>query len=194
MAFLFSGQGSQHAGIGRGLYATEPVYRDVVDRCAQVLQPLIGADIRDLMHADDGAAALAETRITQPVLFVAEVALATLWRHWGVVPQAMLGHSLGEYVAAHLAGVMTLEDALAVVAARGRLMQQQAPGTMAAVHLGSDELKRWLADGIEVAAVNAPGLCTLSGRRRQSNRCSRALPPPASRPARCTPRTPSTRR
>lgn len=163
VAFLFSGQGSQHATMGRGLYDSEPVYRAVVDRCAETLRPLIGADLRTLLHADDGAAALAETRFTQPALFVAELALATLWEHWGVVPAAMLGHSLGEFVAAHLAGVLSLDDALAVVAARGRLMQQQAPGTMAAVHLAEDALAGRLGAGVEIAAVNAPGLCTVSG-------------------------------
>lgn len=163
VAFLFSGQGSQHATMGRGLYRTEPVYRAVVDRCADILQPLIGADIRTLLHADGGGAALAETRITQPALFVTEVALATLWQHWGVVPQAMLGHSIGEYVAAHLAGVMSLEDALKVVAARGRLMQAMAPGSMAAVLLGAQALELWLEDGVEIAAVNAPGMCTVAG-------------------------------
>lgn len=163
VAFLFSGQGSQHAAMGRGLYTTEPVYREVVDRCAAILQPLIGTDLRTLLQADDAGAALAETRFTQPALFVTELALATLWQHWGVVPQAMLGHSIGEYVAAHLAGVMSLEDALKVVAARGRLMQAMAPGSMAAVLLGAQALELWLADGVEIAAVNAPGMCTVAG-------------------------------
>jgi phthiocerol/phenolphthiocerol synthesis type-I polyketide synthase E len=163
VAFLFSGQGSQHAGMGRGLYDTEAVYREAIDRCAQILQPLLGEDLRTRLFAADGGAALAQTRLTQPALFATEYALATLWQHWGVVPRAMLGHSIGEYVAAHLAGVMSLDDALAVVAARGELMQQQAAGTMAAVHLGADALQPWLADGVEIAAVNAPTLCAVSG-------------------------------
>jgi phthiocerol/phenolphthiocerol synthesis type-I polyketide synthase E len=163
VAFLFSGQGSQHAAMGRGLYAAEPVYRDTVDRCAAILQPLLNEDLRTVLHAPDSAAALAGTRLTQPALFVTEYALAMLWQHWGVVPQAMLGHSIGEYVAAHLAGVMSLDDALAVVAARGRLMQQQNPGAMAAVHLGAAQVQPWLDDDLEVAAVNAPALCTVSG-------------------------------
>lgn len=163
VAFLFSGQGSQHAGMGRGLYAAEPVYREVVDRCADLLQALIGADLRRLMHEPGNDAALAETRFTQPALFVGELALATLWRHWGVVPRAMLGHSIGEYVAAHLAGVMSLEDALKLVAARGALMQQMPAGSMAAVQLAADALQPWLADGVEIAAINAPTMCTVSG-------------------------------
>ena len=163
VAFLFSGQGSQYAGMGQGLYDNEPVYRAAVDRCAELLQPALGSDIRACLYAPDGAATLTETRLTQPALFVTEFALATLWQHWGVSPKAMLGHSIGEYVAAHLAGVLSLPDALIVVAARGQLMQQQAPGSMAAVHLGAAELGRWLSAEIEIAAVNAPGLCTVSG-------------------------------
>ena len=163
VAFLFSGQGSQYGGMGCNLYESEPVYRAAVDRCAAILQPLLGSDIRTRLYDADGGAALAETRFTQPALFVTEFALASLWQHWGVVPQAMLGHSIGEYVAAHLAGVMSLSDALAVVTARGRLMQQLPPGNMAAVYVGAADLRRWLDAEVEVAAVNAPALCTVSG-------------------------------
>ncbi len=138
-------------------------YRDAVDRCAELLQPLLGEDIRSRLYAGSGDSALGETRFTQPALFVACYALAQLWRHWGVVPAAMLGHSIGEYVAAHMAGVMSLADALMIVEARGRLMQRQPPGRMAAVPLSAAELGPWLVDGVEVAAANAPGLCTVSG-------------------------------
>ena len=96
-----------------------------------------------------------------------EYALATLWMSWGVQPSAMLGHSIGEYVAAHLAGVFSLEDALTLVAARGRLMQEMPPGDMIAVSLSVDELKARLAPGCEIAAVNAPTLCSVVGRSRQ---------------------------
>ncbi len=166
VAFLFSGQGSQHAGMGAGLYATERVYRDVVDKCAAILTPLLGIDIRSLMHGEAADTALInETRITQPALFVCEVALAALWQSWGVKPSAMLGHSIGEYVAAHLAGVLSREDALHVVAARGRLMQALPAGSMAAVHLGAAQLKPRLIADVEIAAVNAPELCVVSGPR-----------------------------
>jgi phthiocerol/phenolphthiocerol synthesis type-I polyketide synthase E len=163
VAFLFSGQGSQYVGMGADLYRAEPVYRDAIDRCEALLEPHLSLDIRTVIFADDGDRSLDETRFTQPALFCTEYALATLWMQWGVAPRGMLGHSLGEYVAAHFAGVMSLEDALALVAARGRLMQEMAPGSMAAVHLPAAELNRWLGDGVEIAAVNAPGLCTITG-------------------------------
>ena len=162
VAFLFSGQGSQYAGMGRGLYASQPAYREALDRCADILQPHLGGDLRTHLLAESGDA-LDQTWLTQPALFAVEYALAQLWRHWGVEPSAMLGHSLGEYVAAHLAGVMSLSDALALVAARGRLMQQQAPGAMAAVHLSAEALTPWLSDDVEIAAMNAPDLCTVAG-------------------------------
>ena len=165
VAFCFSGQGSQHAGMGRGLYEGFPSYREAVDRCAALLEPHLGCDIRDVMYGSDTDVTLGETRFAQPALFVSEYALAVLWGKIGVVAKAMLGHSIGEYVAAHLAGVMSLEDALAVVAARGRLMQQMAPGRMAAVPLSAAELGRWLANAadVEIAAINAPELCTVAG-------------------------------
>jgi len=163
VAFLFSGQGSQHSGMGAELYRSEPVFRDAVDRCATLLQPALGRDLRALMFLEEHRAALDETHLTQPALFVTEYALASLWMVWGVQPQSMMGHSIGEYVAAHLAGVMSLADALALVATRGRLMQAMPAGSMAAVHLGAAELERWLVDGIEIAAVNTPTLCAVAG-------------------------------
>lgn len=163
VVFLFSGQGSQHTGMGHGLYLREAVYRSTVDRCAQILQPLLGCDVRELMFAASQSAQLTRTGFAQAALFVTEVALAALWRAHGVTPAAMLGHSLGELVAAHLAGVMSLADALEMVAARGRLMQARPPGRMAAVSLDAVEVAKWLGDGVELAAVNGPGLCTIAG-------------------------------
>ena len=162
VAFLFSGQGSQHPGMGEGLYRGEAAYREAIDRCAEYLSDQIGCDIRKVLFGDDGNE-INETRLTQPALFVTEYALACLWRQWGVVPKAMLGHSIGEYVAAHLAGVMSLEDALSAVALRGRLMQACPPGAMAAIHLPQAELSTMLPPGVEIAAVNGPELCAVSG-------------------------------
>jgi acyl transferase domain-containing protein len=163
VAFLFSGQGSQHVGMGAALYRMEPCYRDAVDRCAMLLEPHLGVDIRTILFAADGDGSINETRFTQPALFCTEYALAMLWMQWGVSPSIMMGHSIGEYVAAHLAGVFSLADALAVVAARGRLMQELPSGNMATVHLSAAELAPRLGSGIEIAAENAPGLCTISG-------------------------------
>jgi acyl transferase domain-containing protein len=163
VVFLFSGQGSQHAGMGAALYDTEPHYRDAIDRCAALMEPHLGLDIRTIIFSNDGACLINETRYTQPALFCTEYALATLWMQWGITPHAMIGHSIGEYVAAHLAGVFSLADAAAVVATRGRLMQNLPPGTMAAVHLSASELAPRLYGGVEIAAENAPGLCTISG-------------------------------
>lgn len=164
VAFLFSGQGSQHAGMCRQLYATEPVFRAAVDRCAELLHPHFSRDIRELLqHGTD--AEMSETQVAQPLLFVTAYALAVLWMSWGVQPAAMLGHSIGEYVAAHLAGVLSLEDALMLVSARGRLMQRMAPGCMIAVRLSAADVRHYLRAGAEIAAVNAPALCTVSGSR-----------------------------
>jgi amino acid adenylation domain-containing protein len=168
VAFLFSGQGSQFVRMGEGLYRDERVFRVAVDRCAELLRPHLGLDLRDVMYPEAGAsvgvASINQTDLAQPALFVTEYALACLWQHWGVRPSAMLGHSIGEYVAAHLAGVIALEDVLAIVAARGRLMQALPAGRMAAVHLGSADLGRLIeATDVEIAAANAPGLCTVSG-------------------------------
>lgn len=168
VAFLFPGQGAQHVQMGRSLYEAEPVFRDTVDHCCRLLAPSLGLDLREMIHPralseTEAAARLEQTALTQPALFVVEYAMARLWMHWGLVPDAMLGHSIGEYVAACLAGVFSLEDALALVAARGRLMQATQPGAMLAASLPEAELRPWLEAGCDLAAVNAVGLCVLSG-------------------------------
>jgi acyl transferase domain-containing protein len=168
VVMMFPGQGSQHVGMGQDLYRTEPVFRDAVDRCADQLRGHLDVDLCELLypHAGGDAAAedrLRETRHAQPALFAVSYATAQLLASWGVTPAAMVGHSVGELVAAHLAGVFSLEDALTVVAARGRLMHEMAPGTMLAAG-GPEELVRsLLPDGVEVAAVNSPVLTVVTG-------------------------------
>ena len=165
VALMFPGQGSQYAGMGAGLYRAETAYRQVVDECAEILRDETGSDIREVLLADDEAAEerLLQTDVAQPALFTVEYALARLWRSWGVVPSGTIGHSIGEYVAATLAQVFALPDALRVVAARGRLMQAMAPGTMLAVQLTEAECRAMLPDGLYVAAVNGPATCVVSG-------------------------------
>jgi phthiocerol/phenolphthiocerol synthesis type-I polyketide synthase E len=171
VVFLFPGQGSQHAGMARGLYAAEPVFRRELDRCAELLAPHLGLDLRQVLcplAPPDAAAAeaerrLADTALAQPALFTVEYALAQLWSEWGVRPRAMIGHSLGEYVAACLAGVLPLAEALALVAARGRLMARLPAGAMLSVPLPEEELTPLLPAGVSLAAVNEPGRCVASG-------------------------------
>ena len=166
LAFLFPGQGSQYLGMTRGLYARTGPFRDAMDDLAQRLEPHLGVDCRTLLYGDDTAAnraRLVETRFTQPLLFAVEYALAQQWLAWGVTPTAMAGHSLGEYVAACLAGVFSLDEALALVTARGALLQSLPPGAMLSVACSEAEASRWLNDEVALAAVNAPARCTLSG-------------------------------
>ncbi len=168
VAFLFPGQGAQTINMARGLYETETGFRAHVDRCCELLRQPLGLDLRVILFPavidEAGATLLSETRHTQPALFVIEHALAQLWIEWGVTPAAMIGHSLGEYVAACLAGVMSLEDALVLVAERGRLMQAQPPGAMLAVRQSEEQVRPFLAgNNLALAAVNAPGLCVVSG-------------------------------
>ncbi len=168
VAFLFSGQGAQYPGMGRGLYRSEPVFRDAVDRCCEKLEPHLGLDLRELLDPQGGATEetgdkLRETRYTQPALFVTEYAMARLWMSWGLEPDAMIGHSIGEYVAACLAGVFELDAALALVAARGHLMHGLPAGSMLAVPLAEEELAPRLGRQLSIAALNAPGRCVISG-------------------------------
>lgn len=166
VVMMFPGQGAQHVGMGRDLYETEPAYRGALGTCAGLLTPHLGLDIRDLLFAGDDAQAqarLRETRYSQPALFAVEYALAATLAAAGVTPARMIGHSVGEYVAACLADVFTLPDALAVIAARGRLMQAMTPGAMLAVDCPAYVVHSMLPDGVEVAAVNGPRSTVVAG-------------------------------
>ncbi len=180
VAFLFPGQGTQHVHMGRDLYESEPVFRAEVDRCATLLTRHLGMDLRTVLYpaADEAESCtqkLAQTALTQPALFVIEYALAQLWMSWGVKPQAMIGHSIGEYVAACLAGVFSLEDALRLVAARGRLMQALPSGDMLAVPLPEDEVQPYLHAELSLAALNGPMQCVLSGTHAAVEKVQRQL-------------------
>ncbi|MEH1860178.1 MAG: SDR family NAD(P)-dependent oxidoreductase [Nostoc sp.] len=168
--FMFSGQGAQYVDMGRELYEVEPTFRRHVDVCADILQPLLNLDIRHILFPEEQQIEIAtqqlqQTAITQPAIFVIEYALAQLWMSWGVRPEAMIGHSIGEYVAATIAGVFSLEDALAVVATRGQLMQQLPTGSMLAIPLPHKDVQSLLDTQslVEVAAINSPSSCVVSG-------------------------------
>ena len=166
VAFLFPGQGSQYIDMGRDLYASEPAFREAVDECSALLQGHLNLDIRETLYPSDVDRADAEQRIhqtwlTQPSIFVVEYALAKLWISWGIEPALLIGHSIGEYVAAVLAGTFSLADALRLLAVRARLMQDLPSGSMLAVRQSADQLT--LPAGIDLAAINSPKLCTVSG-------------------------------
>ncbi|MBV9790940.1 MAG: SDR family NAD(P)-dependent oxidoreductase, partial [Chloroflexi bacterium] len=168
VVFMFSGQGAQYVNMAAELYHTELSFRAEVDRCAKLLMPHLGQDLRGILYPSPerqemATQQLTQTAITQPALFVIEYALAKLLMAWGIKPQAMIGHSIGEYVAATLAGVLSLEDALALVAARGRLMQQLPTGAMLSVPLSEQETVALLDERTSLAAVNAPSRCVVSG-------------------------------
>ncbi|HEU4669269.1 MAG TPA: amino acid adenylation domain-containing protein [Dyella sp.] len=165
VVFLFSGQGSQHAGMARELVASEPVFAEAFTRCCALASAPLGLDLAALI-LDGGATAdaqLAQTRIAQPALFAVSYALAELWEHWGVIAEAMIGHSIGEYVAACRAGVFALEDAMALVVARGAAMQAQPPGAMLAVRCSEAALPVPLPEAVSLAAVNGPSLVVVAG-------------------------------
>ena len=168
LVFMFPGQGAQHPGMARGLYDEDGVFRASVDACCEQLATPLGLDLRALLYpAEDEATYAAErlrsTAFAQPALFVIEYALACQWQEWGVSPQAMIGHSIGEYVAACLAGVMARDDALRVVAERGRLMEEAARGAMLGVPLSEDDLRPLIDSRLSIASVNGPLLCVASG-------------------------------
>lgn len=178
--FLFPGQGAQYPGMAAGLYGTgsggEARFREIVDHGCAILQPILRQDgvedLRSLLFPREETAGLGmtetaellqQTALTQPALFLLGYALARQWQEWGIEPAAMIGHSIGEYVAACLAEVFTFEEGLALVAERGRLMQAMPPGMMLAVSLPEARLTSLLVPGVDLAAVNGPELCVVSG-------------------------------
>jgi acyl transferase domain-containing protein len=167
LAFVFSGQGPQWWAMGRQLLQGEPVFRSTLERIDALQQPLAGWSLLDEFRKDQAQSRLDRTEVAQPALFALQVALAELWRSWGIVPHSVIGHSLGEVAAAHVAGALSLEDAVRVIFHRGRLMQQAAGrGRTAAVEGPVEDTLRAL-DGFEgrvgLAAVNSPLAATLSG-------------------------------
>jgi acyl transferase domain-containing protein len=170
VAFVFPGQGCQYINMGKELYAHQRVFREQVDFCADIVKPELEVDVREILYpsadkAAHAAGVLDQIRYTIPILFIVEYALAKLWLEWGMRPAAVTGHSVGEYAAACIAGVFSLDDALHLVCARGRLMQQMPAGCMTGVLLAEAQLAPLLAlvDGISVAAVNCPSACVVSG-------------------------------
>jgi len=168
LAFLFPGQGTQHVAMAAGLYRAMPAFAAVIDRCAASLAPRLGLDLRQLLYPAPGREVearrlLDRTAFTQPALFTVEIALAQLWMGWGCRPAAMLGHSIGELVAATVSGVLELEDALALVALRGELVDALPAGAMLSVALSEGEVEPLLGAELSLAAVNGPGLCVVAG-------------------------------
>jgi acyl transferase domain-containing protein/acyl carrier protein len=163
LVFVFSGQGPQWPGMGRQLFETEPVFRRVVERCDEALRPLLGYSFRERMEAEDDA--LSHTEVAQTAIFALQAGLTALWREWGVIPDAVVGHSVGEVAAAHASGALSLEEGAIVAACRGRAMEPaRGLGGMAAVELPAAEVEPLLADlGLSVAAVNSPVATTVAG-------------------------------
>ncbi|MFC1570056.1 type I polyketide synthase, partial [bacterium] len=168
IVFMFPGQGSQYIHMGKNLYEHEPLFRDSVNSCCEILQPMLGCDLRDIIYPDNrdkdtAYNALKNTFYTQPAIFTIEYALAVLWMSWGIQPKSMIGHSIGEFVCACISGVMSLEDALKLVALRGRLMRDLPKGSMLTVRLSAEEIEARLPEAVQLAAANSPKLCVVSG-------------------------------
>ncbi len=179
-AFMFPGGGAQYPGMARDLYETEPVFAEWMDRGLDHLQAQLDYDIRALWlpepDQEDGAAkALQKPSVQLPLIMIVEYALAQLWQSWGIQPAALIGHSMGENTAACLSGVMTFEDCIDLVLLRGRLFDTVQKGGMLSVSLTEEELHPLLGADLDIASVNAPGLCAVSGPQRALDRLSADL-------------------
>ncbi|WP_374567988.1 amino acid adenylation domain-containing protein [Ideonella sp.] len=180
VVFMFGGQGTQYVNMGLDLYQGEPLFRAVVDDCCERLKPHLGRDLRELLYprSDDEETArrsLQDTYYTQPSIFVIEYALARLWQSLGVQPAVMVGHSIGEFVAATLADVWDLDDALKIIALRGRLMQGLPRGAMLAVNLAAGAVEPLLPASLQIASVNSPSLCVVAGPEASVNELKQML-------------------
>ncbi len=164
---MFPGQGSQYLGMARETYEKELIFRECVDECSNIIKEHINFDLREILYARDNLelaeTKLKDTEVSQVVLFVIEYALAQLWQYWGIKPFGFIGHSVGEYVAACLSGVFTLNDALKIICFRGKLLQSLPTGSMLAVFLPEEDMKQMLSKNISLAAVNASDICVVSG-------------------------------
>ncbi|HMR83131.1 MAG TPA: aminotransferase class III-fold pyridoxal phosphate-dependent enzyme [Niabella sp.] len=179
IVFLFPGQGNQYPNMGRELYECEEIYKAAVDECAVILQQYMGEDIRNVIfvdHADEAAAEkLKDTRYAQPAIFTTSYALAKLYISWGIKPVAFAGHSVGEFVGAHLSGIFSLDDVLRIVAERGRLISTLPAGSMLSVRASEEKVKRLLPQELAIAAQNATELCVVSGETAAVNNFSAKL-------------------
>jgi acyl transferase domain-containing protein/SAM-dependent methyltransferase len=171
VAFFFTGQGAQYIGMGRDLYASSPTFRQVMDRCDEILRPHLERPLLSVLYPEaDADSLLDDTAYTQPALFAIEYSLAELWRSWGVQPTFVVGHSVGEFVAACVAGIFGLEDGLKLIAERGRLMHSlSAGGRMTAVFAGQKRVESAIAsfNAVSVAAINGPEIVVISGDGKQ---------------------------
>lgn len=179
VVFMFPGQGAQYVQMGRGLYQRLPVFRREVDHCLRLLAARTDCDLKNILYPStdrpEASGQIHQTEVTQLALFVVEYALAKQLMHWGIRPGKMIGHSLGEYVAACLAGVFSLEDALQMVALRGKLMQQAQPGAMLSVKGSENALQSLLHEEVSIAAVNSTASCVVSGTYRGIDQLEKVL-------------------
>ena len=179
LVFLFPGQGSQFSQMGMNLYKNEIVYKEAIDTCAEFLLEELKLDIREILYPEivtpETEAKLKDTRFTQPALFVTEYALSQLWLSWGIKPTVYCGHSIGEFVAAHLAGIFSLQDALHLIATRGRLVSELPGGSMLSVKLAEDQLKNIIPDTLSIAAINSNAIVVVSGEDDMVKEFSKSL-------------------
>ncbi|MDE9539676.1 type I polyketide synthase [Xenorhabdus bovienii] len=179
VVFMFPGQGNQYINMAHDLYITYRVFREIMDYCCQYLEPILGLNLQSIIFQEENNSEkerINETQFTQPALFVVEYSLAQLWISWGIKPDVMIGHSVGEYVAACISGVFSLEDALKAVALRGKLVQGLPTGSMLAVLMDEKALSAQIQGyKLEIAAVNYPGLCVVAGETDEAIRFQKQL-------------------
>ncbi|WP_454801973.1 amino acid adenylation domain-containing protein [Mucilaginibacter phyllosphaerae] len=166
VVFMFPGQGAQYLNMGRDLYAQEPVFKSAVDECLALLQGTGHADLLSVIYADESTAAtdkLTNTFYTQPAIFITSYAMAKLWMSWGIEPTVFMGHSIGEFVAAHFAGIFTLPDALKLITERARLVSRVAGGDMLSVRMDAADLEKILPANLSIAVINSNKLSVVAG-------------------------------